>query len=135
MKFNTAIATMMTFVNDVYENGSLTVDEMKTFAKLLCPFAPHISEEIWEQLGEKELLSLSVWPAYDDAKTVDSNVEVAVQFNGKLRGTVTLPLNCPKDEAIAIAKADEKIAPMLEGLTIVKEIAVPNRIVNFVVKG
>jgi len=135
MKFNTAIATMMTFVNDVYENGSLTIDEMKTFAKLLCPFAPHISEEIWEQLGEKELLSLSVWPTYDDAKTVDSSVEVAVQFNGKLRGTVTLPLNCPKDEAIAIAKADEKIAPMLKGLTIVKEIAVPNRIVNFVVKG
>jgi leucyl-tRNA synthetase len=134
MKFNTAIAAMMTLVNDIYEYGSLTVDELKTFIKILCPFAPHLCEEIWEQLGGKGFLSLSEWPSFDEAKTVDESVEVAVQINGKLRGTVMLPLDCPRDDALAAVKADEKIAPMLEGKTIIKEITVPNRIVNFVVK-
>ncbi|MGI6167108.1 MAG: leucine--tRNA ligase [Eubacteriales bacterium] len=134
MKFNTAIAAMMTLLNDIYEHGSLTVDELKIFIKLLCPFAPHLTEEIWEQVGGEGFLSLAAWPEYDEAKTIDEQVEVAVQINGKLRGTIMLPLNCPRDEALALAKADEKIAQMLEGATIVKEILVPNRIINFVVK-
>lgn len=134
MKFNTAIAAMMTLVNDIYDNGSLTKDELCVFIKMLCPFAPHITEEMWEMCGGKGFLSLSEWPSFDESKTVDSSVEVAVQFNGKLRGTVMLPLGCPRDEAVAAAKADEKIAAMLEGKTIIKEIAVPDRIVNFVVR-
>ena len=134
MKFNTAIATMMSLVNDIYDYGSLTKNEMLTFAKLISPFAPHVSEEIWETLGQTGFCSLAKWPEYDETKTVDSTVEVALQVNGKLKGTIMLPLNCPKDEAIAAAKADEKIAVAIEGKTIVKEIAVPNRIVNIVVK-
>ena len=134
MKFNTAIATMMALVNDIYDCGSITKDEMLTFAKLLCPFAPHVCEEIWESLGGKGFCSMAAWPEYDEAKTVDSTVEVAVQINGKLKNTILLPINCPKDEAIAAAKADEKVAAAIEGKTIVKEIAVPNRIVNIVVR-
>ena len=134
MKFNTAIATMMALVNDIYDCGSITKDEMLTFAKLLCPFAPHVCEEIWESLGGEGFCSMAKWPEYDEAKTVDSTVEVAVQINGKLKNTILLPLNCPKDDAIAAAKADEKVAAAIEGKTIVKEIAVPNRIVNIVVR-
>ena len=134
MKFNTAIATLMTLVNDIYDCGSLTKDEMLTFVKLLSPFAPHIAEEIWETLGGEGFCSLAKWPEYDEAKTIDSTVEVALQVNGKLKGTIMLPLNCSKDDAIAAAKADEKIKAAIEGKTIVKEIAVPNRIVNIVVK-
>ncbi|HHT54701.1 MAG TPA: leucine--tRNA ligase [Clostridiales bacterium] len=134
MKFNTAIAALMTLLNDINEHGALTIDELKIFIKLLCPFAPHLTEEIWEELGGEGFLSLAAWPEYDEAKTVDEQVEVAVQINGRLRGTVMLPLDCPRDEALAIARADEKIAPMLAGVNIVKEILVPNRIINFVVK-
>ena len=134
MKFNTAIASMMTLVNDIYDCGSLTKDEMLTFVKLISPFAPHIAEEIWETLGGEGFCSLAKWPEYDEAKTIDSTVEVALQVNGKLKGTIMLPLNCPKDDAIAAAKADEKMRAAIEGKTIVKEIAVPNRIVNIVVK-
>jgi leucyl-tRNA synthetase len=134
MKFNTAIATLMTLVNDIYDCGSLTKDEMLTFVKLISPFAPHIAEEIWESLGGEGFCSLAKWPEYDESKTIDSTVEVALQINGKLKGTIMLPLNCPRDEAIAAAKADEKMKAAIEGKTIVKEIAVPNRIVNIVVK-
>ena len=134
MKFNTAIAAMMSLINEIYEAGTLTREELGVFVRLLCPFAPHICEEIWESLGEKKLCSLSPWPEYDESKTVDNTVEVAVQVNGKLRATVELPMNCPAPEAIAKAKADERVLPFIEGKTIVKEISVPNRIVNIVVK-
>ncbi len=134
MKFNTAIASMMALINEIFEVGTLTVDELKAFIKLLCPFAPHLCEEIWEGLGEKGLCSLATWPEYDEAKTVDSTVEVAVQVNGKLRATVMLPLNCDKEIAFATAKADEKVAASLEGKAVIKEIFVPNKIVNVVVK-
>ena len=134
MKFNTAIAAMMSLINEIYEAGSLTRDELGVFVRLLCPFAPHLCEEIWESLGEKKLCSLSPWPEYDERKTVDNTVEVAVQVNGKLRATVELPMNCPAPEAIAKAKADERVLPFIEGKTVIKEISVPNRIVNIVVK-
>lgn len=134
MKFNTAIAAMMSLINEIYEAGTLTREELGVFVRLLCPFAPHICEEIWESLGEKKLCSLSPWPEYDESKTVDNTVEVAVQVNGKLRATVEFPMNCPASEAIAKAKADERVLPFIEGKTIVKEISVPNRIVNIVVK-
>ena len=134
MKFNTAIAAMMTLVNEIYNVGHLTKDELKTLVSLLCPFAPHLCEEIWETLGEKKLLSLSAWPTYDEAKTVDSQVEYAMQVNGKLRGTILLPAECPKEDALAAAKADEKILPYLDGKQIVKEIFVPKKMISFVVK-
>ena len=89
---------------------------------------------MWTALGGKGFCSLAPWPEWDDTKTVDSTVEVAVQVNGKVRGTVSLPLNCPKEEAIALAKADPKIAAQLAGKTVIKEISVPNKIVNLVVK-
>ena len=134
MKFNTAIAAMMTLVNEIYDHGSLTKDEMMIFARLLSPFAPHICEEIWETLGGEGFCSLAPWPEFDEAKTVDGTVEIALQVNGKLKGTVSLPMDCPKEEAIAAAKADARVAAAIEGKSIVKEIAVANRIVNIVVR-
>ena len=134
LKFNTAIAAMMTLLNDIAAVGTLTRDELMTFVRILSPFAPHLSEELWEKLGGQGLCSLATWPEWDESKTVDSTVEVAVQINGKVRATVALPLNCPKDEAIALAKADAKIAAAIEGKTVIKEISVPNKIVNIVVK-
>ena len=134
MKFNTAIAAMMSLINDIYECGKLTADELGIFVRMLCPFAPHLCEEIWAGLGNKTLCSLSEFPSYDEAKTVDDTVEVAVQVNGKLKATVCLPKDCPAAEAIALAKADERVAAAVEGKTVVKEISVPNRIVNIVVR-
>ena len=134
MKFNTAIAAMMELVNEINSVGTLTVDELMILVRLLCPFAPHLCEEIWETKGGKGFCSLAPWPTYDEAKTVEANVEIAVQVNGKLRATIMLPRDLPKEEAIAAAKADEKILPLIEGKTVIKEIAVPNKIVNIVVK-
>ncbi|MBR6410564.1 MAG: leucine--tRNA ligase [Clostridia bacterium] len=135
MKFNTAIAAMMSLLNEIETADGISAEQLGVFVRLLCPFAPHLCEEIWESTGHKGLCSESAWPEFDESKTVDETVEVAVQVNGKLRGTVTLPMNCENGEALAIAKADEKIQPFIEGKTIVKEIVVPNRIVNLVVKG
>ena len=134
LKFNTAIAAMMSLLNEIYEVGSLTREQLSALVRLICPFAPHLAEEMWAALGGKGFCSLAPWPEWDDTKTVDSTVEVAVQVNGKVRGTVSLPLNCPKEEAIALAKADPKIAAQLAGKTVIKEISVPNKIVNLVVK-
>ena len=134
LKFNTAIASMMGLLNDIYDNGTLTRDELSILVRLICPFAPHLAEEMWQDLGNKDLCSLAEWPLWDEAKTVDSTVEVAVQVNGKVRATVELPLNCPAADAIATAKANEKILPFIEGKTVIKEISIPNKIINIVVK-
>ena len=125
---------MMSLLNEIYDTGSLTRDELSMLVRLICPFAPHLAEEMWEGLGETGFCSLAPWPEWDEEKTVDSTVEVAVQINGKVRATVELPLNCPKDEAIALAKADARVAAQIAGKTVVKEISVPNKIVNIVVK-
>ncbi len=134
MKYNTAIAAMMTLINEIYDHGSLTRDELSVFIRLLCPFAPHLCEEIWQQLGGEGFCSLASWPEYDEAKCVDSVVEIAVQVSGKLKFTKEIPLDTPRDEAIALVKADDRMKQYLEGKTIVKEISVPNKIVNIVVK-
>ena len=134
LKFNTAIAAMMGLLNDIYDQGTLTRDELSILVRLLCPFAPHLAEEMWQDLGNKDLCSLAEWPLWDEAKTVDSTVEVAVQVNGKVRTTIELPLNCPAADAIATAKANEKIVPFIEGKTVIKEISIPNKIINIVVK-
>ena len=134
LAFNTAISQMMVFVNAVYKEGKCKREYAEGLIKMLSCITPHIGEEIWSILGHNDTIAYEPWPTYDEAKTVDDCVEVAVQVNGKLRATVMLPLNCDKDEAIAIAKADEKVQAAIEGKTIVKEISVPNKIVNIVVK-
>ncbi len=134
MKFNTAIAAMMSLINNIYEHGSLTADELGVFVRLLCPFAPHICEEMWEALGHKGLCATADWPEYDEAKTQDATVEIAVQICGKVKSTIRIAADAKQDDAIAAAKADEKIAALLDGKTIVKEIYVPGKIVNIVAK-
>ena len=134
MKFNTAIAALMKLLNEISDHGALTVDELKTFITLLNPFAPHITEEMWEALGGKGLLSLAAWPEYDPAKTVDETVEVAVQVNGKVRAVVSLPTEAAPEVALTTAKADPRVQPYLDGKTVVREITVPNKLINFVVR-
>ncbi len=134
MKFNTAIAALMALENDIYDQGSLTIDEYMTFITLLNPFAPHITEELWADLGGEGLLSLAKWPEYDESKAADEEITYAVQVNGKLRGTVNMPAGIEKDDALAAAKADDRIKGYLDGKTIVKEIFVPGRLISFVVK-
>jgi leucyl-tRNA synthetase len=134
MKFNTAIAAMMSLVNDIYDAGTLTVDELKTFITLLNPFAPHVTEEIWHELGETSFLSVEKWPEYDEAKTVDSTVTIAVQVCGKTRGTIDIPNGADQATVAQIAKADAKIAPFIAGKNVIKEIYVKNKIFNIIAK-
>lgn len=134
MKFNTAIAAMMSLLNDIYDHGSLTSDELNVFIRILCPFAPHLCEELWESIGEKPFASLAPWPEYDEAKTVEDTVEIAVQICGKLRSTITVSKTAEAADAIAAAKADPKVAAALEGKNVVKEIYVPGKIVNIVAR-
>ena len=134
MKFNTAIAALMTLINDLYTVKKITRDDLIIIIKLLCPFAPHMCEEIWEQIGGEGYLSLSEWPKYEEAKTVEATAEIGVQINGKVRATISYPNGSDKDTVLSIAKADSRIASLLDGKNIVKEIYVPNKILNFVVK-
>ena len=134
MRFNTAIAAMMGAINTIYDVGHLTKDELITFTKLLSPFAPHVAEEINELLGGKDLISIAKWPEYDESKTVDDTVQLPVQINGKVRTTVFVPNNASKDEILAIAKSDEKIVSAIDGKTVIKEIVVPGKIINIVIK-
>lgn len=133
LKANTAIAAMMSMVNDFYDKG-INKAEYKTLLKLVCPFAPHVAEELWSMLGETSVLSLESWPEYDENKTQESSVQIAVQVNGKLRATISLPVDCEQQLAIDTALADEKVQKAVEGKSIVKTIVVKNKIVNLVVK-
>ena len=133
LKANTAIAALMTMLNEFYDKG-VNKAEYKTFLALLNPFAPHITEELWQQLGETGLLSVAPWPTYDEAKTVESTVELAVQVNGKLKCTIKLAADADKQTAIDTALAEEKVQHAIEGKQIVKQIVVPGKIVNLVVK-
>ena len=133
LKANTAIAALMTMLNAFYDKG-VNQAEYKTFLTLLNPFAPHITEELWQQLGGDGLLSVAPWPVYDEAKTVEDTVEIAVQVNGKLKCTIKLPADCDKQVAIDTALAEEKVQHAVEGKQMVKQIVVPGKIVNLVVK-
>ena len=133
-KFNTAIAALMGLLNDIYAAGSLTREELVTFLQLLSPVAPHICDEIYEFIGGEGFLSQTSWPQYDEAKTIDAMIELGVQVNGKVRSVVAFPAGCEKEQAMEIALADPKISAMVSGKSIVKEIYVPNKIVNIVVK-
>ena len=134
LKFNTAIAQLMTWLNDVEKCGSITKEEYKIYLMLLDPFAPHICEEIWENMGFGGMIVEQNWPEYDEAKCVDETVEIAVQITGKVRARINIPADATSEQAIAAAKADATIAGLLEGKNVVKEIYVPGRLVNIVAK-
>lgn len=136
LKYNTAIAALMTLLNNIYDAGEINRAELKTLLILVNPFAPHVTEEMWSTLGYGEMLAKdAVWPAYDPEKCVDSTIEIAVQVNGKLRGKLVVAADISAEDAIAAAKADEKVQSFLTDKNVVKEIYVPGKLVNLVVKG
>ena len=134
LKANTAIAALMELLNEIAAEKAITADGLKTFLILLNPLAPHITEELWEQNGFGGYVHQQSWPAYDESKLADDVVEIAVQINGKLRGTVAIPADASDSEAISAAKANGKIAAELEGRQIIKEIFVKGRLVNIVAR-
>ena len=134
MKFNTAIATMMSLVNDFYKKGSVTKTEFMTLLTLLNPVAPHMTEELWEMYGGEGFLSVQPWPEYDESKTQDDEIEIVVQINGKIRDKLMVPAEAQKEQLEEIALNNEKIKELALGKTIVKVIAIPGRLVNVVVK-
>ncbi len=134
MKFNTAIAAMMSFVNEVFDNGGIPRDELKAFVLLLCPFAPHLAEELWELLGGEGFASLQPYPTYDASLLVSDTVELAVQVCGKFKGTVTVPAAASEDEVWAAIESAGLLTGALAGKTVVKRIYVPGRIFNVVAK-
>ena len=134
LKFNTAVAQLMTWLNDVEKFGSITKEEYTIYLMLLDPFAPHICEEIWESMGFGGMIVDQQWPKYDEAKCVDETVEIAVQITGKVRARINIPADATQEQAIEAAKADPTIAGLLEGKNVVKEIYVPGRLVNIVAK-
>ena len=134
LKFNTGIATLMTLLNDFNSVGKVTKGEMRTFLLLLTPVAPHIAEELWQKLGFEGMIHQQAWPIWDDAKTVEQMIEIAVQINGKVRGKIVLPSDGTQEDARRELEADEKIFELIEGKKVVKEIYVPGRIYNIVVQ-
>ena len=133
LKNNTAIAALMSLVNQFYDKG-VNRAEYETLLKLANPFAPHVTEELWQMLGHDTVLSLESWPVFDESKTVESSIEIGVQVNGKLKSTVKLPMDCEQQLAIDTALADEKVKNAVAGKNIVKTIVVKNKIINLVVK-
>ena len=134
LKFNTAIAALMTLLNELAAKGSVTKEELRTFIILLNPFAPHITEEMYEVLGFEGMLNQQKWVTYDEKLCVEDTVEIVVQINGKLKSKLNISADASKDEMLSAAKSDEKVSAALEGANIVKEIVVPGKLVNFVVK-
>ena len=135
LKHNTAIAAMMSLVNDFYAAGGVTRDEFAALLTLLNPFAPHITEELWQRCGFEGQIAHAAWPVYDEAKCVESTVEVLVQLNGKPKARLNLAAGLDAAATLAAVKAAPEVAALLEGKTLVKEIAVPGKLVNLVVKG
>ncbi len=134
MKFNTAIATMMSFINEITKKGSITKGEYMTLITLLNPVAPHMTEELWEKYGDGGLLSLRPWPVYDEAKTVDDEVEVVLQINGKIRDKMMIAPDLTPQQMQEVALSNEKVQELIAGKQVVKCIAVPQKLINIVVK-
>lgn len=134
MKFNTAIAAMMTLLNEIYNVGSITKKEFRDLLIILNPFAPHVTEELYQLIGCEGVLDEQEWVTYDEALCKDDTIEIVCQINGKVKSKLTIPTDAAKDDVIALAKADEAIIKATEGKNIVKEIYVPNKLVNLVVK-
>jgi leucyl-tRNA synthetase len=133
MKFNTAIAALMALCNDFYANGASRGD-MKALLLMLSPFAPHIAEELWETLGFQGLACRQNWPDYDESKTVENVIQMAVQVNGKLKGTVAVPLDSDEHTVVAAALAEPKVAKIAEEMELVKTILVKNKLINLILK-
>ena len=135
IKFNTAIATLMALINDISNVKSINKEELRIFSILLNPFAPHITEEVYEicKLGDG-ILAEAEWPKYDEAKCVDESVEIVVQINGKIKAKLNIPVDADKESVLELAKAEENVKKAIEGMNIVKEIVVPKKLVNIVVK-
>ena len=134
MKFNTAIAALMTLLNDIYNKGSINNAELKTFVTLLNPFAPHVTEEIWAAQNYGGMLANGHWVDFDEAKCIDDEIEIVAQINGKVRAKLMIPAEIDSAEAIELAKKDPAIAAAIEGRNVVKELYVKGRLVNIVVK-
>ncbi len=135
IKFNTAIAALMALINDISNVKSINREELRIFSILLNPFAPHITEEVYEanKLGEG-ILAEAQWPQYDEAKCVDETVEIVVQVNGKIKAKLNVPVDADRESMLAMAKENEKVQAAIAGMTVIKEIAVPKKLVNLVVK-
>ncbi len=135
IKFNTAIAALMALINSIYATGKVTKKELGIFAILLNPFAPHVTEEVWQaqSLGEG-ILAEAKWPEYDEAKCVDDTIEIVAQVNGKIKAKLNIAADAEQDEVLALAKAEPKVAEAIGGMTVVKEIYIKGRLVNIVVR-
>ena len=135
LKYNTAIAALMTLLNAIYTKGSINKAELKALLLLVNPFAPHVTEEMWEACGYGKMMAADgEWPTYDEAKCIDETIEIVVQINGKIRAKLNVPADIEQADAVAAAKADEKVAAELEGKNIIKEIYVKGKLVNIVAK-
>ena len=134
LKFNTTIASLMSLSNQFNDKGEITKKDFETFLTLLNPVAPHITEEIWENIGLEGRIFEGTWPKYLEEKTVESVIEMPIQINGKVRGTISLPVDADVELAKSIAFEDENIKTHVDGKTIVKEIFIPGKIFNIVVK-
>ena len=132
--FNTAIAQMMVFVNEVYKVGACPRAYAEGFIKMISCIIPHVGEEIWQLMGHEDTIAFEAWPTYDEAKCAEQSFEIALQVNGKIRSRISVAADITAADALAAAKADEKVAPLLEGMQIIKELYVPGKLVNLVVK-
>ena len=134
LKFNTAIAALMSLINDIYATKAVNKSELRTFLSLLYPFAPHIAEEIYEQCGFSGTVDQQTWPEFDEAKCVENTIEIAIQVNGRVRSRINVSADIDKDGALELAKSDEKIANEIAGKNVIKEIYVPGKLINIVAK-
>ena len=134
LSFNTAISQMMVFVNELNKLDVVPKKAMENLTLLLSPYTPHLAEELWVMFGHEPSVANEKWPEYDVAKTIDATIEVVVQVNGKLRARLQMPQGASKEEMLREAKNDEKIRTWIDGKEIVKEIVVPNKLVNIVVR-
>ena len=134
IKFNTALSKMMECMNEITSSDTLSKEDKNNIIKLIAPFAPHLSEELWESLGATESVFSQKWPEYDKDMIVDDSMTIAIQINGKLRGSIEVSVDLSKEDIISQSKAVENVQKFTDGMNIVKEIYVPNKLVNLVVK-
>lgn len=135
MKFNTAVAAMMEFVNAVYRVGAVRRDQAERFVLVLAPFAPHLAEELWNRLGHPDSLAREPWPAWSAEHLQEAELEIPVQVNGRVRGRIHVPVAAGEEDVLAAALACPEAAPFLAGKTVRKRIYIPGRMVNLVVAG
>ena len=133
-KFNTAVSKLMVFVNDVYEEKAISKNQLERFLQLLAPFATRLTQKIWEEIGNAENIHLSTWPTFDSSKIAEDTINLPVQINGKMRGTLAVNAGVSQDEVLAMIQADERFSSSIEGKEIAKVIFVQDKIVNLIVK-